>query len=158
VEAHRVVRRRGSHIFFRHGSQMVVRLSALRAGRPLPPMNIPGTHFCSRLSEPRATVRLGEFSKLKKKKIHLIGTRTRDLPTCTIVPQPTSLLRAPFHYNVGTDTAIPKISLNFSSLRLSTHGITRSLQHGLCYTQTIRQNMFVRVEASIRCHGNHQQP
>jgi hypothetical protein len=28
------------------------------------------------------------------KKIHLIGTRTRDLPTCSIVPQPTALPRA----------------------------------------------------------------
>jgi hypothetical protein len=29
------------------------------------------------------------------KKIHLIGTRTRDLPVCSIVPQPTTLPRAP---------------------------------------------------------------
>jgi hypothetical protein len=36
MEAHRVVRRRGSHIFLAIGSQMAVR-SALRAGRPLPP-------------------------------------------------------------------------------------------------------------------------
>jgi hypothetical protein len=28
-------------------------------------------------------------------KIHLIGTRIRDLPTCSIVPQPTTLPRAP---------------------------------------------------------------
>jgi hypothetical protein len=28
------------------GSQMAVRLSALRAGRPLPTRKIPGTHFC----------------------------------------------------------------------------------------------------------------
>jgi hypothetical protein len=28
-----------------------------------------------------------------KKRIHLIGTRTRDLPTCSIVPQPTTLPR-----------------------------------------------------------------
>jgi hypothetical protein len=27
------------------------------------------------------------------KKIHLIGTRTRDLPVCSIVPQPTTLPR-----------------------------------------------------------------
>jgi hypothetical protein len=31
-----------------------------------------------------------------KKKIHLIGTRTRDLPARNLVPQPTTLLRA--HY------------------------------------------------------------
>jgi hypothetical protein len=46
VETHRVVRRRGSHIFKTVGSQMAVRLSALRAGRPLPPRNIPGPYFC----------------------------------------------------------------------------------------------------------------
>jgi hypothetical protein len=28
------------------GSQMAVRLSALRVGRPLPPRKIPGSHFC----------------------------------------------------------------------------------------------------------------
>jgi hypothetical protein len=47
MEAHRVVRRRGSHIFYTIGSQMAVRLSALRAD--LPPFNprkILGTHFC----------------------------------------------------------------------------------------------------------------
>jgi hypothetical protein len=37
VDAHRVVRRRCSHIFWTIGSQIAVRLSALRAGRPLPP-------------------------------------------------------------------------------------------------------------------------
>jgi hypothetical protein len=36
MEAHRVLRRRGSHIFYTIGSQMAVRLSALRAGRYLP--------------------------------------------------------------------------------------------------------------------------
>jgi predicted RNA binding protein YcfA (HicA-like mRNA interferase family) len=35
--AHSVVRRRGSHIFYTIDSQMAVRLSALRPGRPLPP-------------------------------------------------------------------------------------------------------------------------
>jgi hypothetical protein len=32
--------------------------------------------------------RLGQLKKL----IDLIGTRTRDLPACSIVPQPTTLL------------------------------------------------------------------
>jgi hypothetical protein len=41
------------------------------------------------------------FGQLKK--IHLIGTRTRDLPACSIVPQPTTLPRAP--------TVIPKGNL-----------------------------------------------
>jgi hypothetical protein len=37
VEAHRVVRCRGSHILYTVGSQMVVKLSALYASCPLPP-------------------------------------------------------------------------------------------------------------------------
>jgi hypothetical protein len=41
----------------------------------------------------RAIVRLEGLGKLKK--IHLIGTRTRDLPAYSIVPQPTTLKRAP---------------------------------------------------------------
>jgi hypothetical protein len=44
--AREVVRRRGSHIFWTVGSEMAVRLSALRVCRPLPPRNTPGTHFC----------------------------------------------------------------------------------------------------------------
>jgi DNA polymerase II small subunit/DNA polymerase delta subunit B len=32
---------------------MAVRLSAVRAGRPLPSRKIPGTHFCQRLSRPQ---------------------------------------------------------------------------------------------------------
>jgi hypothetical protein len=38
-------------------------------------------------------MRLEGLSQLKK--IHLIGTRSRDLPACSIVPQPTRLPRAP---------------------------------------------------------------
>jgi hypothetical protein len=37
-------------------------------------------------------VRLEGLRQLKKI-IHLIGTRTRDLPVCSIVPQPTTLPR-----------------------------------------------------------------
>jgi hypothetical protein len=36
-------------------------------------------------------MRLETLSKLKE--IHLIGTGTRDLPACSIVPQPTTLLK-----------------------------------------------------------------
>jgi hypothetical protein len=35
--------------------------------------------------------RLGQLKKFTD----LIGTRTRDLPTCSTVPQPTTLPRAP---------------------------------------------------------------
>jgi hypothetical protein len=39
-------------------------------------------------------VRLEGLGKLEKF-IHLIGNRTHDLPVCSVVPQPTTLLRAP---------------------------------------------------------------
>jgi hypothetical protein len=71
---------------------MAVRLSALHAGRPLPPKNIPGTHFCYRLSRPQGHSTAGRIRSIEKK-IHLIETRTRDLPACSIVPQPTTLVK-----------------------------------------------------------------
>jgi hypothetical protein len=64
VEAHRVVRRRGFHIFKTIGSQMVVRLSALRTGRPLPRRKIPGTHFCQWLSRPQDHSAAGKIRTL----------------------------------------------------------------------------------------------
>jgi hypothetical protein len=36
-------------------------------------------------------------------KIHLIGTRTRDLPGCSIMPQPTTLSRAPMWIKRGME-------------------------------------------------------
>jgi hypothetical protein len=44
-------------------------------------------------STPGAIVRLEGLGKLKK--IHLIGNRSRDLPACSIVSQPTALPRTP---------------------------------------------------------------
>jgi hypothetical protein len=47
--------------------------------------------------EPRAIVRLKGLGQLKnhEKSNDLIANRTRDLPTCSIVPQPTKLPRGP---------------------------------------------------------------
>jgi hypothetical protein len=43
-------------------------------------------------ADPKAIVRLERLGKLKKK-IDFIGTQTRDLPACRIVPQPTTMPR-----------------------------------------------------------------
>jgi hypothetical protein len=73
---------------------MAVKLSALCAGRPLPPRKIPGTHICQRLSRPQGHNAAGRIRSIEKSN-DPIGNKTRDLPACSIVPQPTTLPRAP---------------------------------------------------------------
>jgi hypothetical protein len=63
VVADRFVRCRGSHIFHKVGSQMVDRLSALRAGRPLTTQIYLSNHFCYRLSIHKGLVRLERLDK-----------------------------------------------------------------------------------------------
>jgi hypothetical protein len=69
---------------------MAVRFSALHAGRPLPPGRFLVLISVKRLSLPQGHSATGRIRSTGKK-IHLIGTRTRDLPACSIVPQPTTL-------------------------------------------------------------------
>jgi hypothetical protein len=73
---------------------MAVRLSALRAGRPLPPGRFLMLLSITDWVDPRTIVQLEGLGKLEKKN-RPIGTRTRDLVACRIVPQPTTLLCAP---------------------------------------------------------------
>jgi hypothetical protein len=47
-----------------------------------------GSLICYRLSEPQGPVRPEGLGKLKKKCIHLIGSRTRNLTACSLMPQP----------------------------------------------------------------------
>jgi hypothetical protein len=58
VEVHRVVRRRGSHIFYTIGSEMAMRLSALGAGLPLPPGRFLVLISVRHRFDPRATMQL----------------------------------------------------------------------------------------------------
>jgi hypothetical protein len=72
-----------------------VRLSPLRAGRPpFTPRKIPVTRFCQKLSRPQSYITAGWIRSIAKSN-DLIGYPTRDLPACSIVPQPTTLPRAP---------------------------------------------------------------
>jgi hypothetical protein len=60
---------------------------------PFTPRKIPGTHFCSRLSRPQGHSAAGRVRSIEKS--NDIENRTRDVPACSIVPQPTTLPRAP---------------------------------------------------------------
>jgi hypothetical protein len=52
----------------------------------------PDTHFCQRLSRPQGHNAAGRERSTEKYN-DLIGNRTRDLPACSIMPQPTMLPR-----------------------------------------------------------------
>jgi len=47
----------------------VARLSALRTGRPQTPGDIPGTHFCQRLSRPQGRIAAGWIKSVKNSNI-----------------------------------------------------------------------------------------
>jgi hypothetical protein len=66
---------------------MAVRLSALRAGHALPRENLPVVVSVRDWVNIRAMVRLEGLRKFKKN-YYLIGTRARDLPACSIAPEP----------------------------------------------------------------------
>ena len=57
---------------------------------PLPPGNIAGTHFCYRLSQPQGHSVTGRIISMKNCN-DTIRKQTHDLPTCSVVPQPTAL-------------------------------------------------------------------
>ena len=61
---------------------------------PSPQGNIPGTHFYYRLSQPQGHSASGRIMSTKNSN-DTIGNRTRDLPPCSALPQPTAPPRAP---------------------------------------------------------------
>jgi len=91
------------------GSQ-ISRQSAHEGGKvspthrpPLPPGNIPGTHFCYRPSQPQGHSATGRIMSIKNSN-DTIGNRTRDLPACSAVPQPTAPPRAHTYTYTHTHT------------------------------------------------------
>jgi hypothetical protein len=67
---------------------MAVRLSALRAGSSSAPRKIPSAHFCWRLSRPQGHSEGGRIRSIDIFN-YLFGNRTRNLLSCSTVPQPT---------------------------------------------------------------------
>jgi hypothetical protein len=72
-------------------------MSALGTGRFYHPGNISGTHFCWRLSQLQGPRAAGMIMSMKTSSDNIVN-RTRDLPTCSAMPQPTAPLRSPYIY------------------------------------------------------------
>jgi hypothetical protein len=69
MEAHRILRRRGSYIFYIIDSQMAARLSALPS---FTARKFPSTYFCYRLSRPQDHSASGRIRSFEKSN-YLIG-------------------------------------------------------------------------------------
>ena len=72
-----------------------------------PPANIPGTHFCSRLSRLQEHSTAGRIMSMKN---------FNDLPACGAVPQPNEPPRAPSSYKSGAQLERSNITSEVSTL------------------------------------------
>jgi len=81
---------------------------------PLPPGNIPGTHFCQRLGRPQGHSEAGRIMSMKNSN-DTTGNRNRDLPACSAVPQPTALPRFPSIYYVLSINSFLHVSAQLPS-------------------------------------------
>jgi hypothetical protein len=73
----------------------VVSLSDLRTSCLNPVRRIPGTHFCYKRSRTQGHSAAGRIKSMKNYN-DTIGNRTRELPACSALPQPTAPPRTPF--------------------------------------------------------------
>jgi len=83
---------------------------------PLPPGNIPGTHFCWRLSRPHGHSAAGRNMSMKNSN-DTIGNRTRDSQACSLVPQPSAPTRAPSKKHDQSRSIRIRISIGWNILR-----------------------------------------
>jgi hypothetical protein len=123
VEALRVVRGSGSHIFrhsahrCRQGSQSY----ASPPGRFLVLISVRGW------VDPRAIVLLEGLGKLKKSTSS--GTRTGDLPACSMVPQPTTACPLPCSHSTPKTTCLLNNFYDSLDGRQAHHNFSTSIKH-----------------------------
>jgi hypothetical protein len=99
MEAYKVVRCPGSHIFWKTGSQTAVRLSVSNAGRALPPGTFLALIYVRCRLDSMVIVRLEDLGKLKKSSC-IMRNGILDLPVCSTVPQESKL-------SLGTHSLLP---------------------------------------------------
>jgi hypothetical protein len=123
---------------------MAVMLSVLRAGRPLPPP--PGRflvlNFVRGWVRPQVHKAAGRIRS--NEKIYLIGTRTRNLLACSIVPQPTTLPRAPYIF--GTKT------YGFTRLKFWSWNGLQNLYYR-CSSNSVTSLVVVLLLESMQCYS-----
>ena len=123
-------------------------MSALRTGRLYPLGNMPGTHFCCRLSQPPGHCAAGRIIS-KKNSSDTIGNRTRDIPACSAVPQPTAPPRTPLNLIC---TPIRYIKIDNSSLERAE--AFRYLERTLTNQNSIRDEIKGRTKSwNACCHS-----
>jgi hypothetical protein len=97
-------------------------------------------------------VRLEGLGKLKK--IHLIGTRTLNLPACSIVPQPTTIPRVPFSETLGmmnVTTALDRTALNSDSCYCSYVYMRKvARERGVVQGSSAFKNVKVNTERKLK--------
>jgi len=91
--------------------------SRLQGYHPPPPQgNIPGTHFCQRLSRPQGHSAARKIESMNTSN-DTMGDRTRDLPACDAVPQPTAPPPAPYVYTGCPRRNVPDFGRVFLMLK-----------------------------------------
>jgi hypothetical protein len=95
-------------------------VSPTAAGHLYPPGNIPGTHFCWRLSRPQGRTAPERIMSMKNSN-DIIGNRTRDLPACRVVPQPTAPLRYIYIYYKSCCWKHRRVGKLFSNPYMESH-------------------------------------
>jgi hypothetical protein len=111
---------------------------------PLPPGNIPGTHFC----RPKGHSAAGRIMSMKNS-IDTMGNRSRDFPVCSAVPQLTAPPRAPIAMSTGVYLH-HKLSTKARKRRHSCHNHYHVVLCGCETISHVKSRTYACVEGYIR--------
>jgi hypothetical protein len=137
---------------------MAARLPALRAGHPLPSRIFLVLISVRGWFDPRAIVRLEGLGQLKKSN-DLIGTWTRDLPACNIVPQrkdsiatnTVSSFLIPFQYTLTRNWGRMCAKISLPILTVHAFLMHRFLENPIVPHLTEIFPQFMKTDGPLQC-------